>query len=112
MGSNQTPLLPTSSKDRDDELQPFVPTTYGTTCLADFGALILRLITATQIFHHGQDKLLNVDKFTYGTIVPYFGFLPGVSPVTEYTKGWTYLAAGVEIVGCFLLFIGLKTRFA
>merc|ERR1719221_2350497 len=72
--------------------------------LAELGVLFLRVLTATLIFHHGQDKLQNTAGFTNGVIATYFVFLPG-PPVF-----WTYLSAGFEIVGSFCLIMGLFAR--
>lgn len=72
--------------------------------LADLGALVLRLITCSLIFHHGQDKILHPETFTENTVIPYFAFLPGPPEL------WTYVAATVEILGCLLLAVGVFAR--
>jgi len=72
--------------------------------LADLGMLIMRIVTAVLIVHHGLDKLQNTDGFSNGVIAVYFPFLPG-SPYF-----WTYLSAGFEIAGSFCLLVGLVVR--
>ena len=54
---------------------------------ADLSLLLLRVITASLILHHGLDKLEHVDGFSNNVISIYFTFLPG-PPVF-----WTYLSA-------------------
>jgi len=71
---------------------------------ADLGMLVMRIVTASLILHHGLDKLGNVDGFTNGVIAAYFPFLPG-PPVF-----WTYLSAAFELVGSFCITIGLFAR--
>jgi len=70
----------------------------------DLGLLVVRLITASLIIHHGQDKLQHVEGFSTNVIAAYFTFLPG--PPTF----WTYLSAGFEIVGSICLALGLFAR--
>ena len=43
-----------------------------TSCLADAGNLIMRFVVASLLFHHGQDKIVNDEKFTTGTVEKYF----------------------------------------
>ena len=71
---------------------------------ADAGNLIVRVVTASLILHHGLDKLGNVQGFSQGVIATYFTFLPG-PPVF-----WTYLSAAFELLGSLCLTIGLFTR--
>ena len=71
---------------------------------ADLAMLVLRVVSASLIVHHGLDKLQHVDGFTNNVIAAYFPFLPG-PPVF-----WTYLSAGFELVGSFCLVIGFLVR--
>jgi len=71
---------------------------------ADLGMLLLRVVTAVLIFHHGLDKLQNTDTFSNGVIAVYFPFLPGP------TVFWTYLSAGFEIAGSFCITVGILVR--
>ena len=70
----------------------------------ELGMLLLRIVTASLIVHHGLDKLENTTAFTEFVIVPYFPFLPG-PPVF-----WTYLAAFFEIAGSLCITIGIVAR--
>ena len=72
--------------------------------LIDLGMLVMRVVTASLIFHHGLDKLQHVEGFSTNVIAAYFPFLPG--PPTF----WTYLSAGFEIVGSFCITFGLFVR--
>ena len=72
--------------------------------LADLGMLILRVVTASLIFHHGLDKLENTAGFTNNVIAAYFTFLPG-PPVF-----WTYLSAAFEILGSVCITVGIFAR--
>lgn len=71
---------------------------------ADVGMLLMRVLTALLIVHHGLDKLENTSAFANGVIAVYFPFLPG-PPVF-----WTYLSAGFEIVGSFCITVGVLAR--
>ena len=71
---------------------------------ADLGMLVMRVITALLIVHHGLDKLENPDTFSNKIIAVYFPFLPG-SPYF-----WTYLSAGFEVVGSFCITVGIFAR--
>ena len=71
---------------------------------ADLGMLILRVVTASLILHHGLDKLQNVQGFSTHVIAAYFPFLPG--PPTF----WTYLSAAFEILGSACITVGIFTR--
>ena len=72
--------------------------------LIDLGMLVMRVVTASLIFHHGLDKLQHVEGFSTNVIAAYFPFLPG--PPTF----WTYLSAAFEIVGSFCITFGLFVR--
>merc|ERR1740123_350637 len=72
--------------------------------LADLGMLILRVVTASLMVHHGLDKLQHVEGFTTNVIAAYFWFLPG-PPVM-----WTYLSTAFELVGSFCLTVGVFVR--
>eukprot|EP00746_Dinoflagellata_sp_MGD_P053587 gnl/MRDRNA2_/MRDRNA2_235547_c0_seq1.p1 gnl/MRDRNA2_/MRDRNA2_235547_c0~~gnl/MRDRNA2_/MRDRNA2_235547_c0_seq1.p1 ORF type:complete len:161 (+),score=20.47 gnl/MRDRNA2_/MRDRNA2_235547_c0_seq1:52-534(+) len=76
--------------------------------LADAGALVLRLIAASVLVHHGLDKLNNVDAFTSGVLEPYFAWLSFNNHVP--LKVWTYVAAYTEIVAPLFLAIGFMAR--
>ena len=69
-------------------------------------SLLLRVITASLVVHHGLDKLEHVDGFSNNVIAVYFPLLPG-PPVF-----WTYLSAAFELVGSFCVAVGLFTRLA
>ena len=73
---------------------------------ADLSLLLLRVITASLILHHGLDKLEHVDGFSKNVIATYFTFLPGPPAF------WTYLSAAFELVGSFCVTVGLFTRLA
>ena len=73
---------------------------------ANLSLLLLRVITASLILHHGLDKLEHLDGFSNNVIAVYFPFLPG-PPVF-----WTYLSAGFEVAGSFLITVGVFTRLA
>ena len=73
---------------------------------ADLSLLLLRVVTASLIVHHGLDKLEHVDGFSNNVIAVYFPLLPG-PPVF-----WTYLSAAFELVGSFCVTVGLFTRLA
>ena len=70
----------------------------------DLGMLLLRVVTASLMIHHGLDKLENPTGFADNVIAPYFPFLPG-PPLF-----WTYLSAGFELGGSFCITIGLFVR--
>ena len=73
---------------------------------ADLSLLLLRVITASLVVHHGLDKLEHVDGFSNNVISIYFTFLPGPPAF------WTYLSAAFELVGSFCVTVGLFTRLA
>ena len=66
--------------------------------------LIVRLISSALMLHHGIEKLADIEGFTQYIIDNYFSFLPFNHSY------WTYLAAYTQIVGSFLLAIGVFTR--
>ena len=70
----------------------------------DMGLLVLRVITASLILHHGLDKLENTAAFTANVIAAYFTFLPG-PPIF-----WTYLSAAFEVCGCLCITVGIFAR--
>ena len=70
----------------------------------DLGVLVLRVVTALLLVHHGLDKLEHSAAFAEGVVAPYFPFLPG-PPLF-----WTYLSAAFEIVGSFCISVGLLAR--
>jgi len=70
----------------------------------DAAMLLLRVVTASLIVHHGLEKLKDVPGFSNNVIAAYFPFLPG--PPTF----WTYLSAGFEIVGSFCITVGIFAR--
>ena len=67
----------------------------------DFAFLVLRVFTGVLLIHHGFEKLNDINNFTDAFIRPLH--LP--FPVTL-----SYLAAGSEIAGSWLLILGLGTR--
>jgi len=71
---------------------------------ADLGMLLMRVITASLMVHHGLDKLQHVEGFSTNVIAAYFPFLPGPP------EFWTYLSAGFELVGSFCLVFGILVR--
>ena len=56
------------------------------------------------MLHHGIEKLSDIDGFTSFIVDNYFSYLP-----FEHSY-WTYLAAYTQIIGSFLLVIGIFTR--
>jgi len=71
---------------------------------SDLGMLVLRVVTASLMIHHGLDKLNNPSGFADNVIAPYFPFLPG-PPIF-----WTYLSASFELGGSFCITVGLFVR--
>ena len=67
----------------------------------DFAFLVLRVFTGALLIHHGFEKLNDINNFADAFVRPLH--LP--FPVTL-----SYLAAGSEIGGSWLLIIGLATR--
>jgi putative oxidoreductase len=68
------------------------------------GMLILRVVTASLMVHHGLQKTGNPQGFADNVIAIYFTFLPG-DPLF-----WTYLAATFELAGSFCITVGLFAR--
>ena len=68
----------------------------------DFAFLILRVFTGALLIHHGFEKLNDINNFAEAFVRPLH--LP--FPITL-----SYLAAGSEIGGSWLLILGLGTRF-
>ena len=66
--------------------------------------LLVRLLVAMLMLHHGLEKLADVDGFTTFIIDKYFSYLPFTHSY------WTYLAAYTQIIGSFFLAIGAFTR--
>jgi len=67
----------------------------------DFAFLVLRVFTGALLIHHGFEKLNDINNFADAFVRPLH--LP--FPVTL-----SYLAAGAEIGGSWLLILGLFTR--
>ncbi len=67
----------------------------------DFAFLVLRVFTGALLIHHGFEKLNDIDNFADAFVRPLH--LP--FPVTL-----SYVAAGSEIGGSWLLIVGLGTR--
>ena len=67
----------------------------------DFAFLVLRVFTGSLLIHHGFEKLNDINNFADAFVRPLH--LP--FPVTL-----SYLAAGSEIGGSWLLILGLGTR--
>ena len=112
-------LLAPSKKESDDDgsdVEKGIPKVHGgpfphpqldflkNPVFADMGMLLLRVVTASLILHHGLDKLENTAGFSNGVIAVYFPFLPG-PPVF-----WTYLSSCFEIVGSFCITVGIFAR--
>ena len=72
------------------------------TIFNDFAFLILRVFTGALLIHHGFEKLNDINNFADAFVRPLH--LP--FPVTL-----SYIAAGSEIGGSWLLILGLGTRF-
>jgi len=68
----------------------------------DFAILFLRVFTGSLLIHHGFEKLNDINNFADAFVRPLH--LP--FPVTL-----SYIAAGSEIGGSWLLILGLATRF-
>ena len=68
----------------------------------DFAFLVLRVFTGALLIHHGFEKLNDINNFADAFVRPLH--LP--FPVTL-----SYIAAGSEIGGSWLLILGLGTRF-
>ena len=71
------------------------------TILKDFAFLVLRVFTGALLIHHGFEKLNDINNFADAFVRPLH--LP--FPITL-----SYLAAGSEIGGSWLLILGLATR--
>ena len=71
------------------------------TIFNDFAFLVLRVFTGVLLIHHGFEKLNDINNFADAFVRPLH--LP--FPVTL-----SYLAAGSEIGGSWLLILGLGTR--
>ena len=67
----------------------------------DFALLVLRVFTGSLLIHHGFEKLNDINNFADAFVRPLH--LP--FPITL-----SYLAAGSEIGGSWLLILGLGTR--
>jgi len=67
----------------------------------DLAFLVLRVFTGALLIHHGFEKLNDIDNFADAFVRPLH--LP-------FPVALSYLAAGSEIVGSWLLIIGLGTR--
>ncbi len=67
----------------------------------DFAFLVLRVFTGALLIHHGFEKLNDINNFADAFVLPLH--LP--FPVTL-----SYIAAGSEICGSWLLIVGLATR--
>ena len=72
------------------------------TIFNDFAFLVLRVFTGALLIHHGFEKLNDINNFADAFVRPLH--LP--FPVTL-----SYIAAGSEIGGSWLLILGLGTRF-
>jgi len=72
--------------------------------LADFGMLVMRVVSASLIVHHGLVKIENPHGFADNVIAAYFPFLP-FDPLF-----WTYLSAFFELAGSFCITVGLFAR--
>ncbi|WP_130129042.1 DoxX family protein [Synechococcus sp. WH 8101] len=70
--------------------------------LLDLGLLVLRVVTGMLLIHHGYEKLANIENFADAFVRPLHLPFPIVL---------SYIAAFSEIVGSWLLILGLLTRF-
>ncbi|MAK15357.1 MAG: DoxX subfamily protein [Cyanobium sp. MED195] len=70
----------------------------------DIVLLLSRSLASLLMLHHGIEKLSDIDGFTSFIVDNYFSYLP-----FEHSY-WTYLAAYTQIIGSFLLVIGIFTR--
>merc|ERR1711869_19070 len=70
----------------------------------DVGMTVLRLVACSMMYHHGVDKVINVDGFSANVVAKFFGFLPGDPHF------WTYSAAATQILGSGLLALGVFSR--
>ena len=68
--------------------------------------LVVRLLVALLMLHHGLEKLADIEGFTTYIVDKYFSYLPFTHSY------WTYLAAYTQIIGSFFLAIGALTRFS
>merc|ERR1711937_855731 len=64
----------------------------------------LRIGTCAMMYHHGIDKIQNVDGFSANVVAKFFGFLPGDPHF------WTYAAAATQVAGSGLLAVGVLAR--
>ncbi|WP_269624618.1 DoxX family protein [Prochlorococcus marinus] len=71
------------------------------TVFKDFAFLVLRLFTGSLLIHHGFEKLNDINNFADAFVRPLH--LP-------FPVALSYLAAGSEIGGSWLLILGLGTR--
>ena len=67
-----------------------------------FGLLLLRLCVGIMLIHHGYEKLANIENFADAFVRPLH--LP-------FPVFLSYIAAFSEIVGSWMLIIGILTRF-
>ncbi len=67
----------------------------------DFAFLVLRVFTGALLIHHGFEKLNDINNFADAFVRPLH--LP-------FPVALSYVAAGSEIVGSWLLILGLATR--
>tara|TARA_B100000700_G_C14835417_1_gene756592 strand:- start:410 stop:964 length:555 start_codon:yes stop_codon:yes gene_type:complete len=71
------------------------------TIFKNFAFLVLRVFTGVLLIHHGFEKLNDINNFADAFVRPLH--LP-------FPVSLSYLAAGSEIVGSWLLILGLGTR--
>ena len=72
----------------------------------DVVLLVSRILASLLMLHHGYEKLADIDGFTSFIVDNYFSYLP-----FDHSY-WTYLAAYTQIIGSFLLAIGILARFS
>jgi len=92
----------TPQEEEVDELFADLP--FSEEDIKEAAFLLTRLISASVMVHHGQEKLLSVDLFTSCTIDQYFNFLPGPHEFYTYAAGWAQYA------GAILLGLGVFSR--
>merc|ERR1711924_324641 len=92
---NVVPVAPPADPEPEAELVNTV---------VDLSITALRLTTCSMMYHHGIDKIQNVDGFSANVVAKFFGFLPGDPHF------WTYAAAATQVAGSGLLAVGVLAR--
>ena len=74
---------------------------------SDLGMLVLRVVAASLIVHHGLQKTGNPQGFADNVIAKYFMFLPFVG---NFPLFWTYASASFELAGSLCITVGIFVR--